>query len=327
MIQLIINNEIEKISEDYKKEFLSKCETDIRKNLNALIGKLDPTDTEYAIKKDYIEAILSKLEAIIILKPNEMKSELLNFNLPSNDTNFYKGIVDALLYKKVRKEYFIKSLKNLEINCCVYCHTQGTNIVNEYYKINHKPHKKGDLKSQKAFFELDHYHPKSKYPFLCVSFYNLIPICSSCNKAKKDKNIDFDFYIESKSLIQDFKFNLSKGCVAKYIATKNKNDIIIEVSHPNKKILKNFDEVFSLNLKYNEYKDIVEELIYKEIKFNQIYLDSILGILNNTSLNKNIVKRITFGNYTEKDEALKRPLAKFYQDITEDIKSLKLKQK
>ena len=31
------------------------------------------------------------------------------------------------------------------------------------------------------------------------------------------------------------------------------------------------------------------------------------------------------GNYTEKDESLKRPLAKFYQDISEDIKSLKLK--
>ena len=119
MIQLIINNEIEKIAEDYKKEFLNKCKADIRKNLNSLIIKLDTTDAEYAIKKDYIEAILSKLEAIIILKPNEMKREFLNFNLPINDTNFYKGIVDALLYKEVRKEYFIKSLKNLEINCCV----------------------------------------------------------------------------------------------------------------------------------------------------------------------------------------------------------------
>ena len=55
MIQLIINNEIEKIAEDYKKEFLNKCEADIRKNLNSLIVKLDTTDAEYAIKKDYIE--------------------------------------------------------------------------------------------------------------------------------------------------------------------------------------------------------------------------------------------------------------------------------
>lgn len=99
----------------------------------------------------------------------------------------------------------------------------------------------------------------------------------------------------------------------------------MEISHPNKKILKNFDERFSLSLKYNEYKDIVEELIYKEIKLNQIYLDSISNILNNTSLNKTIIKRIIYGNYSEKDEFLKRPLAKFYQDISEDIKSLKLK--
>ena len=198
----------------------------------------------------------------------------------------------------------------MQILCCAYCHTQGTYVVNEYYKRNHKPHKKGELKKPKAFFELDHYYPKSKYPFLCVSFYNLIPICSSCNKAKKDITIDFDFYIESKSLIQEFKFTLSKGSVAKYIATKNKNNITVEISHPNKKILKNFDERFSLSLKYNEYKDIVEELIYKEIKFNQIYLDSISNILNNTSLNKTIIKRIIYGNYSEKDEFLKKTFGK-----------------
>ncbi len=183
----------------------------------------------------------------------------------------------------------------------------------------------GERDSDKKI-ELDHYYPKSKYPFLCVSFFNLIPICPSCNKSKKDKTIDFDFYLESKSLAQDFRFKLTKGCVARYITTKNINDISIEISHPNKKILKNFDERFSLRLKYNEYKDIVEELIYKEIKFNQIYLDSISNILNNTSLNKNIVKRIIYGNYSEKDESLKRPLAKFYQDISDDIKSLKLKK-
>lgn len=101
--------------------------------------------------------------------------------------------------KCVRNTLFIGHIiKTLQILCCAYCHTQGTYVVNEYYKRNHKPHKKGELKKPKAFFELDHYYPKSKYPFLCVSFYNLIPICSSCNKAKKDITIDFDFYIESK---------------------------------------------------------------------------------------------------------------------------------
>ena len=35
--------------------------------------------------------------------------------------------------------------------------------------------------------ELDHYLPKSEYPTLCVNPNNLIPICDSCNKEKKNK--------------------------------------------------------------------------------------------------------------------------------------------
>ena len=34
--------------------------------------------------------------------------------------------------------------------------------------------------------ELDHFYPKSKYPYLAVSLFNLIPICSYCNKQKSD---------------------------------------------------------------------------------------------------------------------------------------------
>ena len=36
--------------------------------------------------------------------------------------------------------------------------------------------------------QYDHYFPKSKYPYLCISMYNLIPCCSVCNSLKHDKN-------------------------------------------------------------------------------------------------------------------------------------------
>lgn len=34
--------------------------------------------------------------------------------------------------------------------------------------------------------ELDHFYPKSKYPYLAVSLFNLIPICSYCNRQKSN---------------------------------------------------------------------------------------------------------------------------------------------
>ena len=321
MIQLLIDKNIEKIAYKYKCVFISESKIFIEKNLSDLKINLDSKESDYQIKIDYIDLILKDFEDIILFKPSEMKNHFSTFLLPS-DKGFFKKIVDCLLYKKVREKYFIQAIKELQINCCAYCHIQSTNIVNEYYKKNHKGHKIGELKSSKAFFELDHYYSKSKYPFLCVSFYNLIPICSSCNKSKSNQNIEFDFYIESKSLIQDFKFNLSKGCVAKYKATQNKEDITIEITHPNNKILKAFDNRFSISKKYNEHKDIVEELIYKETKFNEIYLNSISNIFK-IPFDKSIVNRIILGNYSEKEESLKRPLAKFYQDIAEDIKLIK----
>ena len=46
---------------------------------------------------------------------------------------------------------------------------------------------------------LDHFYPKSKYPFLALSLYNLVPVCSRCNtqmKGAADMNNVANPYIE-----------------------------------------------------------------------------------------------------------------------------------
>jgi hypothetical protein len=59
---------------------------------------------------------------------------------------------------------------------CPYCNINYTSII----KI------KGEDKSRP---ELDHFLPKSVYPFFAVSYFNLIPVCHSCNHAKRDINV------------------------------------------------------------------------------------------------------------------------------------------
>lgn len=34
--------------------------------------------------------------------------------------------------------------------------------------------------------KLDHFYPKSLYPFFALSLYNLIPVCGTCNLVKSD---------------------------------------------------------------------------------------------------------------------------------------------
>jgi hypothetical protein len=45
-------------------------------------------------------------------------------------------------------------------------------------------------KSKELMPEIDHFYPKDKYPFLAVSFFNLIPSCLTCNGLSAMSNTD-----------------------------------------------------------------------------------------------------------------------------------------
>ena len=65
----------------------------------------------------------------------------------------------------------------LGIEACPYC---NRNYITYYEEENKK----------KTTADLDHYYPKSKYPFLALSLYNFIPSCKICNSLfKRDNNV------------------------------------------------------------------------------------------------------------------------------------------
>ena len=56
--------------------------------------------------------------------------------------------------------------------------------------------KEGGLNNKQALFELDHFYPKAKYPYLALSFYNHIPSCSNCNgKLKRSRDFTVETHI------------------------------------------------------------------------------------------------------------------------------------
>lgn len=62
--------------------------------------------------------------------------------------------------------------RQLGVKVCPYCNRMYTTTLFGEDKI--RP-------------DFDHFYPKSKYPYLAVSLFNLIPSCSMCNKRKGDK--------------------------------------------------------------------------------------------------------------------------------------------
>lgn len=104
------------------------------------------------------------------------------------ETTFPTSIEKDSDLNKLLRDIFEKEYKNwgsrttygaysfveqLDLKTCPYCNRNYTFLVNE---------ENGKLRP-----EIDHFYPKSIYPFLAMSFYNLIPSCSICNHTKSDK--------------------------------------------------------------------------------------------------------------------------------------------
>jgi hypothetical protein len=328
MKQILINSNIENLAKNYKNNFSVKKQ-DIVNSLEDLKNKYTNHDEIL-----YLNNIINNYDKIIIAKPSEIVSKWIGVfgvipDYEYEDKCFYKSIVDAMRYNDVRSIYFIKFLKEFEINCCIYCHMQSTLITEILYKRTTPLEDgtikmRGDLRKYKAFLELDHFYSKSEFPFLSTSFYNLYPVCSNCNKSKAKKKIDyFDFYIDDIANEQKFQFYITEESKVKYLTSNNREDFEIKLSHPNKEIKNNYNNDFNIELTYNKQKDIVEELFFKQKQYTKIYKESVEDILDMNSTDEYMFKRIILGNYFDEKDIHKRPLAKFYQDIAKNLKLFK----
>lgn len=137
----------------------------------------------------------------------------------------------ALNYKKsCQKEstaYWLQ--RQLGVKVCPYCNRMYTTTLFGEEKI--RP-------------DFDHFYPKSKYPYLAVSLFNLIPSCSMCNKKKGDKAEVIYENEENRNLSiiypYDESFDEPQRCISFRVITGSKealsgqsDDFTIEL-HPQK---------------------------------------------------------------------------------------------
>ena len=101
---------------------------------------------------------------------------------------FWELIVDAMHYEKIVRPIMIPIIEAMGIRTCVYCNMQYALTID---------HSKG-------LYELDHRFPKSKYPYLCTTFYNLQPCCPTCNHGKNTATADFGLYTTDSNELHPF---------------------------------------------------------------------------------------------------------------------------
>ena len=137
------------------------------------------------------------IEKIILAKPNKKEPESVDlmslkaideslrnrFNLSDKLFVVVNKIIDYGILENTKKGnnssikigYWLT--QRLGVNTCPYCNRSPIHTVFD------------SLESNKELIRptLDHFYPKSKNPFLALSFYNLIPSCYYCNSSLKGK--------------------------------------------------------------------------------------------------------------------------------------------
>jgi hypothetical protein len=229
---------------------------------------------------------------------------------------FKNKLINIMGYEKLRtykkngsiKPIYPQFFNDLGIKACVYCNSNLTITI------------KQENKEPVARFQVDHFIDKASYPCFSISFFNLYPVCSSCNNKKGNKPVDFDLYSNNltNTIKSDYKFLLSKKSIAEFRLTKDISSLIIMFQDRNSTL----NQLFAIEEIYNTQKDLAAEIIIKSEIYNESYKKTLQNSFSKlygkgkSSINFN---RIILGNYTEPKEIHKRPFSKFTQDIAKQL--------
>ncbi|MGO4710080.1 hypothetical protein AB4Y90_13375 [Chryseobacterium sp. 2TAF14] len=165
--------------------------------------------------KKYIEYLLLKYHEIIYANPISLITFESKFEKIIPKESITKEFKDVLLnamdYDGWRDNFYPKYFHSIGIKACVYCNSQLA-------IVSHKKHN---------HFEIDHYKSKDKLPCFSTSFYNLYPVCGSCNRKKLNKEVLFDLYIDSSQNRSAFSFEIEKSSLANFLISNNSQDLKI----------------------------------------------------------------------------------------------------
>lgn len=324
MRRLLINEELRAIARDYKKAMNSKFRKKPVGKLVDLLNKLDAAADEEEV--EYIQHIIDEYDNIILLEPDKYDEYQRLFfgkgNLnkivikkiqdkktgkeKNQELKLHEAIVECMRYSDVRDKVYPELFDRLHLRTCPYCNAQYLVPVERKTGL-------------KGTYQLDHGYPKSKYPWLCTTFFNLIPSCASCNQAKgNDDSVDYKFYTNNPQELYPFTFILDKTSIVKYLLYQDENKLKTHLTTSELRI-SGFEQSFGIDSLYRSFNDVVEEVIWKSRIYNDSYKKSIMAALYKKFPYHCDFKRFILGNYTDKKDILKRPLALLVGDIARQL--------
>ncbi len=268
-----------------------------------LIGK--PTDISQYVK-DWEKDVIDNNKVIKVILYSIFKS-------------LYKNFCDHI-EKDTTDKYAYYIFKKLNVRTCPYCNRHYTFTI-------HKGSKKGD-KCFSCRPEFDHFLIKEKYPFLAVSFYNLVPSCHECNHGKSTKESGINPYFKrfnSKFILKTKEDSSIAPPIPPH--KMNRNEIMhisdvekFEVDFENaSESEKTNIKTFGLKELYNEHKDYVMEIIEKASAYDRQTQYEIINSFQGVFHSAEEIRGVIFGDYLSLANQSRKPLSKFTRDILDQL--------
>ncbi|MDD7793716.1 HNH endonuclease [Clostridium sp. 'White wine YQ'] len=263
---------------------------EIRNELRRL--DINMTERKFILK---INSIFKTYKKSFSEEVPEKVINLQNYNLYCKRNNL--GINNWSAYR---------FLLELNLKVCPYCNRQYiTPIYSEAGKMR---------------ADLDHFFPKSRYPYLSMSIFNLVPSCKFCNSSLKGKKeFTYEKYINPyEHAIDDFYFfdyipQSSDSFLGKdefVIKLIEKDEVDKDISER----CQNNINVFNLEAVYQYHSNVIKELILKKSIYTKEYIDLLLSEHSNLFETRDKIIELLI-DHRDFDNTMDSNLSKLYNDI------------
>lgn len=307
-LNALIFNRVERSSNILIRNFLTEARIElVLKSPPKKIYQLQLAFLKYAVPnfiyKDW-------LKYIAITRTTDFDAEELRLKRVFDTV--YKEInrifnYDNFCEKKVRTYCAYDLAEKLDIPTCIYCNRIYTKTVI----------KKDKKKVIRPTF--DHWYPKSKYPLLALSFYNLIPCCSICNSGVKGSipfSLSTHFHPYFKNPKSDFKYTFS-------YEHRDYSKFSFKIN-PENEFSKRSIKAFELEEIYSAHEDEIEDLRKIKDAYSEDYIEMLESkILGGITLDRDEVYRLAFGVHFQEAKFDRRPLSKMKKDILIELGIIK----
>lgn len=259
-------------------------------------------------KDEHLERLITAKPAELPVIIEELANECPAISMIDTDENFVaRNIFIKHCYNigdAFSKREFIRVVNT---DVCPYCNRQYIYVLDKAHRI--KP-------------QIDHFYSQSEFPFLGVSFYNLIPSCGICNGLDVKNNLNPNkAQLTNPYSITDADFVFSCKYESAGVLQPKPGPESIELT-----VTSNCPgnlSVFKLQELYDQHKDHVVELIFKsEVQYGPATRKLFKEYCERHGLpySPHEIDRMVMSNYVSQEQLSKRPLAKLYMDIGRQLK-------